>query len=99
MYLPAKKVGTHRRVHAKHNIEGLAIEIESHIFVREATFGFVEDDKLDVRNVSQEPGLGLTDDPGYPGARPVVLKASHNSKCVTCVTDCGESNDTNVFGL
>ncbi len=64
-----------------------------------AAYGFDEDDKLDVRNDSQEPGLGFTDDPGYLGARPVILNAAHNSKRVTRVTDCGESNDTYFFGL
>ena len=86
-------------MHTQRNIKGTITQLKTHIFVRVAAFGFVEDDKLDVRNVSQEPGLGFTDNPGYLGARPVILNAAHNSKRVTCVTDCGESNDAYFFGL
>ena len=93
-YRSIKKIDTHRSVHAKGDIEAFIGKRVAHFFVRLAAFGFVEDDKLNIRYVGQELRFGLADDPGDFGFRPVVLNTPDHSKRVTCVTDRGEANDT-----
>jgi len=53
-YRSIKKIDTHRSVHAKGDIEAFIGKRVAHFFVRLAAFGFVEDDKLNIRYVGQD---------------------------------------------
>ena len=71
----------------------------SHFFVRMTTFGFVEDDKLDVRNIGEQLRFCLADDPRYFRIRPIVLNATNDGQSMTCVADCREADDTKIRRL
>ena len=87
IYFSVKKVNAHRRVHAKDDIKSPVAQCFLHIFVCMTTFGFVEDDKLDIRYVGQERCFGLADDPGDVSVRPVVLDATHDCQRMTGIPD------------
>jgi len=90
-----EKVGAHRRVHTQGNIEAFVAKRLSDIFVRATTKGFVEDDKLDVRNVGEKLCFCLADDPGNCCLRPKVLNSPNHSQSMASVADRREANDTN----
>ncbi len=86
-------------MHAKCDIERAVAELVLHISVRAATFGFVEDDKLDIRYIGQKRCFGFADYPGYSRIGPIVLKASNDSQRMTCVADRREANDADPLRL
>ena len=98
-YRTIKKIDAHRRVHTKYDVERPVTQFESYIIVGLTAFGFIEDDKLDVRYVCQEPSFGLADNPRNLRARPVILDAANDSQSMTCVAYRREANDTYFVSL
>jgi len=49
--LTVEEVGPHRRMHAKRDIERTTPQFLLHILICLTAFGFIEDDKLDIRYV------------------------------------------------
>ncbi len=86
-------------MHTECNIECAISKLLLHIRVGAATFGFIEDDKLNVRYIGQERGFGFADNPGNFGIGPAILDTTNNSEGMTCVTDRRETYDTNSFRL
>ena len=86
-------------MHTKGDIKYTITELLAHIFIRLATFEFVEDDKLDIRYVAQEHCFSLADDPSNLRIRPVILDASNDGQGMTGVANRRETNDTYFFRL
>ena len=86
-------------MHTQRKIKISAAKGDSNFFVRMTTFGFVEDDKLDVRNVGEQLCFCFADDPRYFRIRTVVLNATNDSQSMACVADCREANDTKICRL
>jgi len=63
VYRSAQKVRPHGSVHAKRDIERSTRKPGSYIFIGRTAFGFIDDDKLDVRYAGHERGFSLTDNP------------------------------------
>lgn len=86
-------------MHAKYDIERAVAKLVSHISVRAVSFGFVEDDKLDIRYVGQKRCFCFADYPRDSRIGPVVLKTSNDSQSMTCVTNRREANDADSLWL
>ena len=90
-------IDPHGRVHAQCYIEAAVRKRFVQFTIRKPTFGFVENDKLDARNVRHQAGFGFADDPGEIRFRPRILNSPNDRECVTSVSDMGQPDDTNVF--
>ena len=98
-YYTVEKIRAHRGVHTKCNIESTVTELLSHIAISLTAFGFIEDDKLNIRYICQELCFSLADDPSNLRVRPVVLDAANDSQGVTGVTNRRKANDTYFLQL
>ena len=85
-------------MHAQGDIELSARKLTGQFAVGVPAVGFVEGDKLHVRYVAHQPGLGATDNPGDAGVGPVILKIAYYRERVTGVADRGKPKDADVFG-
>lgn len=86
-------------MHAECDVEAAVTELVLYIRIRAKTFGFVEDDKLDIRYVGQKRCFDFADYPGDSRIGPVVLKAPNDSQSMTCVTDRREADEADSLRL
>ena len=94
-----EEINAHRRMHTQRNIEGFSTQFIANVLICPPPFGFIEDDKLDIRDIRHELSFCLTDNPCDTCAWPVILNTAHNGQCMTRITDRGKANDTYFFWL
>ncbi len=85
-------------MHAQCDIEFPSRQRFFDIVVSSPSFGFIEDDKLDVRDIRKQQGFDLGDNPGDVGIGPVILQITNNGKRMAGIAKRREADDTYVFG-
>ena len=68
------------------------------IGVSRLSFGFIEDDKLDVRDIRKQQRFDFGDNPGDTGTGPVILQITNNGERMAGIAKRREADDTYVFG-
>src|SRR5262245_42419231 len=83
-------------MHMEQEIEAVPLQRAPQIRVCAEAFAFVEGDKLDVRDVSEQTALELSHDPGELRSGPRCLQRAYDGQRVTTVTDGGQSQETDA---
>jgi len=89
---------SHGRVHAQGNVEFSHSQFAPNLSSRLFAVGFVENDKLEARNVAKQARLCLANDPRDGSFGPGVLNGANDGECVTGIANCRETNNTDAFG-
>jgi hypothetical protein len=62
-----------------------------------AAFGFIENDKLDIRNIGHQAGFGFADNPGDWRFRPGILNGADDGERMAGIADRRKTDDTNTL--
>ena len=85
-------------MHAQCDVESSSCQRFLNIVVGSPSFGFIEDDKLDVRDIRKQQRFDFGDNPGDTGTGPVILQITNNGKRMAGIAKRREADDTYVFG-
>jgi hypothetical protein len=81
------------------DIEAAVTQIPAQLMHGGPTAPLVKYKEFDVIEAAEQTMLQFPDDPGNPGFGPVFLDGPDNRYNVRGVSECGKSQDANVFGL
>ena len=79
------------RLGAQGDVEVLPSKPGADVPIRVPTFVLIENDKLDIRYVGHQAGLGLADDPGEPRLRPGILNRTQDRQRMAGIADMGQA--------
>ena len=96
---PARRAGAEGNLHVQQEVEGPALHLPAQVTVGPPATRLVQDVEGNARNVTDQRGFELSDDPGDVRGRPMVLKGPYDRYGVTDVPHRRQPEDADALGF